>query len=255
LNTQDIQVIQCGAAVNLRADVFKLLEKNPLLSTKHICEILHIPYNKFKGHIWTYRYQWKTEQQKQTGSKCQLPAFHKPSAWVYIDNLGLKVSDAIEKGWVQTKSPNKYLIFRSPGVGHMKWFPSTGRVNIHTVKPHLKGRLLQLFCNGFSMNGLIDSVQILNSALLRIRFKGAHAVFGTPEKLPYMEIKLFKLSNGVTIRLGDRSHPNAVEIEYCYPDWAEKNEMLLGELYGFLRGKPEEPKKLEDGKDKGFYVS
>jgi len=241
--------------MNIRKETFELLSKNPLLSARHICQILQISYDNHKQLIWNYRYQWKTNLRKQTGSKCQKPSFHKPSAWVYVDKLGLKISDAIERGWIQTRAKNKYLIFRSPGYGHMKWFPTTGRVNIHTVKPHLKGRLFQLFCNGFSLNGLIDSMKVVDQLLKSIRLKAASAVFGTPERLPYMEVKMFELSNGVIIKMGDRSHPHAIEVEFCYPDWAEKNERLLGEIYGMLKGEPQQPKKLDDKKDKPFYVS
>jgi len=240
---------------SIKSRVFDLLDENPLLSAKMICKLLELSYEDYKGYMWFLRSKWKTLVAKQTGSKCQKPSFHKPSAWVYVDKLGLKVEDAIERGWKQTKAKNRYLIWRDPSYGHMKWFPSTGRVNIHTRKPHLKGRLFQLFCNGFSMNGLIDSMQILNGLLKSIRFKAAHAVFGTPERLPYMEIKLFKLSNGVIIKMGDRSHPHAIEIEYCYPDWAEKNERLLGQITKMLSGEPVKPKKLGDKKGSPFYVS
>jgi len=241
--------------MNIKKETFELLDENPLLSAKFICKILQISYERNKQNIWNYKYLWKTNLEKQIGSKCQKPSFHKPSAWVYVDKLGLKVSDAIERGWIQTRAKNRYLIWRDPGYGHMKWFPTTGRVNIHTIKPHLKGRLFQLFCNGFSMNGLIDSMQILNSLLKSIRIKGAHAVFGTPERLPYMEIKMFKLDNGVIIKMGDRSHPHAIEVEFCYPDWAEKNERILAEINRSLKGEPLQPKKLGDEKDKPFYVS
>lgn len=239
--------------MNIKAEVFKLLDENPLLSTLHICEILKISYAKRKQLIWNYRYFWKTNLQKQIGSKFQRPSFHKPSAWVYVDRLHLSVEDAVNRGWIQTKAKNRYLLFRSPGLGHMKWFPTTGRVNLHTIKPHLKGRLFQLFCNGFSMNGLIDSMATLDQVLKSIRLKGAHAVFGTPERLPYMEIKMFQLSNGVIIKMGDRSHPHAIEIQYTYPDWAEKNEQLLAEVMWLLRGEPRPPTKMEPGSP--YYVS
>ena len=240
---------------SIKSRVFDLLDENPLLSAKMICKLLELSYQDYKGYMWFLRSKWKTLVAKQTGSKCQKPSFHKPSAWVYVDQLNLKVDDLVRGGWVQTKAKNRYLIFRSSGYGHMKYFPSTGRVNIHTKKPHLKGRLFQLFCNGFSMNGLIDSMQILDKLLKSIRIKGAHAVFGTPERLPYMEIKMFKLSNGVIIKMGDRSHPHAIEVEYCYPDWAEKNERILGQLTKMLSGEPVKPEKLENKRDKPFYVS
>ena len=242
-------------ALSIRKQVFDLLNENPLLSIKHICQILKICYKQRKRLIWKYRSHWRTSLEKQIHSKCQKPSFHKPSAWVYVDKLGLKVEDAIERGWIQTRAKNRYLLWRDPSYGHMKWFPTTGRVNIHTRKPHLRGRLFQLFCNGFSMNGLIDSMKILNQLLKSIRLKVASAVFGTPERLPYMEIKMFKLSNGVIIKMGDRSHPHAIEVEFCYPDWAEKNERLLAEINRGLRGEPQQPRKLKDEKDGSFYVS
>jgi len=225
-----------------------------LLSARHICKILKLSYIKKRQLIWNYRYLWKTNLQKQIGSKFQKPSFHKASAWVYVDRLDLKVEAAVRGGWIQTKSRNRYLLFKSPGLGHMKWFPTTGRVNIHTKKPHLKGRMFQLFCNGFSMNGLIDSMAILDKVLKSIRLKGAHAVFLSPERLPYMEIKMFQLSNGVIIKMGDRSHPHAIEVEFCYPDWAEKNEQLLAQIYATLRGEPIKT-DLEKKPGSQFYVS
>lgn len=240
---------------SIKSRVFDLLDENPLLTAKMICKLLELQYEDYKGYMWFLRSKWKTLVEKQIRSKCQKPSFHKPSAWVYVDKLGLKVSDAIERGWIQTKARNRYLLWKDPGYGHMKWFPTTGRVNIHTRKPHLRGRLFQLFCNGFSLNGLIDSMKILNQLLKSIRLKAASAVFGTPERLPYMEIKMFKLSNGVIIKMGDISHPHAIEIEFCYPDWAEKNERLLGELIRILKGEPQKPKKLDDEKKGSFYVS
>jgi len=231
--------------------VFDLLNSNPLLSTKMMCKLLDLCYEDYKRYMWFLRSQWKTLARKQIGSKFQKPSFHKPVSWVYVDKLNLDLEAAVRGGWIQTKAKNRYLLFRSPGLGHMKWFPTTGRVNIHTKKPHIKGRLFQLFCNGFSMNGLIDSMAVLDQVLKSIRLKGAHAVFGTPERLPYMEIKMFKLSNGVIIKMGDRSHPHAIEIEYVYPNWAEKNEQLLGKIYGFLFGEPRKPGKP----DRSYYVS
>jgi len=237
----------------IKSRVFDLLDSNPLLSTKMMCKLLDLSYEDYKRYMWFLRSQWKTLARKQIGSKCQRPEFHKPSAWVYVEQLKLKVEDALRGGWIQTRARNKYLLFRSPGLGHMKWFPTTGRVNIHTIKPHNKGRLFQLFCNGFSMNGLIDSLAVLDTVLKSIRLKGAHAVFGSPERLPYMEIKLFKMSNGVIIKMGDRTHPHAIEVEYTYPDWAEKNEQLLAEIMKLMRGEPRPPTKLKPGSP--YYVS
>lgn len=103
------------------------------------------------------------------------------------------------------------------------------------------------------MNGLIDSMVVLDVILKSIRLKGAHAVFGTAQRLPYMEIKLFQLSNGVIIKMGDKSHPHAIEVEYCYPDWAEKNEQLLNNFLKILKGEPQHPNRPDSSNP--FYVS
>ena len=67
------------------------------------------------------------------------------------------------------------------------------------------------------------------------RFKGAHYVFETGHRLPRLVIDLFAKSNGVVIKVGDASHPNAVEVVTRYPDWAERNEKVLDEIRGLLR--------------------
>jgi hypothetical protein len=46
---------------------------------------------------------------------------------------------------------------------------------------------------------------------------------------------LLAKSNVVIIEVGDASHPNAVEVVTCYPDWAERNERVLDEIRGLLR--------------------
>jgi hypothetical protein len=48
--------------------------------------------------------------------------------------------------------------------------------------------------------------------------------------LPRLVIDLFATSNGGVIKVGDASHPNAVEVVCCYPDWAERNERMLEEI-------------------------
>ena len=39
----------------------------------------------------------------------------------------------------------------------------------------------------------------------------------------------------MVIKVGDASHPNAVEVVTCYPDWVERNERVLEEMGGLLR--------------------
>jgi hypothetical protein len=67
-----------------------------------------------------------------------------------------------------------------------------------------------------------------------VRFKGAHYVFATDQRLPRLTIDLFSQSNGVLVKVGDVSHSNAVEVVVSYPDWTERNESLLEEIRNML---------------------
>jgi hypothetical protein len=40
--------------------------------------------------------------------------------------------------------------------------------------------------------------------------------------LPYARIEDFRESNGVVVKIGDLSHPTAVEIEFYRPSWGEE---------------------------------
>lgn len=222
--------------------MIKLLKQNPLLTAKPICKLLGLPYKQYKSYIHNLRYHWKNSLKIEQGSKGHpRPSFHKAQGWVYVDRLGLDRGLAVECGWVLSRNRNRGLIWRD-GLGRMVWFES-GRVNLHVRAPALKGRVFQLFCNGFSLTGLIDSVQVLSVVLKSIRLKSAHAVFDFGVRLPYFVIDLFKLSNGVVVKSGDVSHPTSVEIHFCYPDWAEKNERLLNQLNEAM--KPQDPTRLQ----------
>lgn len=177
-----------------------------------------------------------------------------------MDRLKLNYDELPSFGWKKTNMTNGAFMFRSEDVGVMWLFPSTGRISLQVRKPYFKGRFFQLFCNGFSLNGLLSDMKVLDALLQSIRFKGAHAVFETDETLPYMVIDAFKLSNGVIIRIGDKSHRTGVEVEFCYPDWAEKaevqihkNSVLLKDILTLFNGGPKRPEK-EPGPDP-FYVS
>ena len=239
--------------MNIRADVFKLLDENALLSAKMICKLLNLNYDQRKHLIWKYCSHWRTSLKKQRGSKVKI-SYHRAHGWVYVTKLGLDIKDALDRGWEPSNMKNKGIIFHSHGYGRMVWFPTTGRVNLFIKAPALKGRVYQLFCNGFSVTGLITDVTLLEKVLVSIRLKAAHAVIPTPQRLPYLQVTVFKLSNGVTIKLGDKSHPNALEVEFCYPNFQEQSERLMAEVRDLLKGitRPE-PLKKDDRSDP-FYV-
>lgn len=192
--------------------------------------------------MWNLKAQWKTSLKFGQGSKVHAkPIFHNARGWVYVSGLSLDREDAVFKGWMLSRSKNRPLIWKDR-LGRMEWF-ETDRVNLYIKAPALKGRVFQLFCNGFSMTGLISSISVLERLLDSIRLKAAHATFECGERLPYLVVDLFKMSNGIVIRAGDLSHPTRLEVEFCYPAWAERNERLLATIARAMYpelGKPEE---------------
>lgn len=235
----------------IKERVLRQLKKNPLLTAKPLCKLLDLNYDNYGDYVANIRSQWKISLRFGQGSKVQMPAsFHKARGWVYVDRLDLDRGVARERGWILSGSKNRALIWKDP-LGRMEWF-ETGRVNLIIYPPALKGNVYQLFCNGFSMTELIPSPTLLGVLLKKIRLKAAHAVFETSQKLPYMVIDLFKLSSGIVIRSGDSSHRTAIEVEFCYPDFAEQNERLLRQILKILQPVESE---VSPQKPKSFYVS
>lgn len=146
---------------------------------------------------------------------------------------GLDRVRAVECGWRVTRARNRWMLWKDK-LGRLQWF-LTNRVNLYVRRPANVGKAYQLVCNGFSFTGLITDMKALEQVLQSVRFKGAHFVFDMKERLPYLVIDLFKKSNGVVIKVGDRTHPTGVEVIAEYMDWAERNERLAEQLIEVLK--------------------
>ncbi|MCW4048036.1 MAG: hypothetical protein NWE99_10850 [Candidatus Bathyarchaeota archaeon] len=214
---------------NIREQVFSLLDKNPLLTPKPLCKLLGLQYEKHGKYVANLRTQWKYHHRNEHGSKCSL---HGWRGWCFVP-VGLDRAGALGVGWVQSKARNRWLLWRDR-LGRLQWF-ETGRVNLYVRRPANLGRAYQLVCDGFSFTGLITDIKVLEQVLSTIRFKGAHYVFRMGQRLPRLTVDLFARSNGVIVKVGDRSHPDCVELLVSYPDWAERSERLLNEVGGFLQ--------------------
>jgi hypothetical protein len=83
--------------------------------------------------------------------------------------------------------------------------------------------------------GLIGDVRVFEEWVKSAELKGAHVTLDLGVALPYSRVELLKDSNGVVAKTGDLSHPSCVELEFCYPDWAERNELALKQLREFFR--------------------
>jgi hypothetical protein len=140
---------------------------------------------------------------------------------------------AVKGGWRISRARNRWLLWKDR-LGRLQWF-ETGRVNVYLRKPANLGKAYQLVCNGFSFTGLITDVKVLERVLSSVRFKGAHYVWHTGQRLPRLTIDLFGKSNGVVIKVGDLSDPDGVEVHVTYPDWAERNEQLHEQLVSVVK--------------------
>jgi len=200
---------------SIRERVFKQLDDNPLLTSKPLCKLLGLGYRRYGQYVSNLRSQWRYNYQNERGSKCS--SVHGWRGWCFVPT-GLDRSAAVAAGWVETRARNRWLLWRDR-LGRMQWF-ETDRVNLYVRKPANFGKACQLVCNGFSFTGLITDMRVLEAVLETVRFKGAHFVFDTKERLPYLVIDLFRKSSGVVIKVGDRTHPTSVEVIASYMDWA-----------------------------------
>lgn len=216
---------------SIRQQVFKNLDKNPLLTAKPLCTILHLKYKDYGKYLADLKWQWKSHYHKEQGSKCS--SVHGWRGWCFVVN-GLDRVDAVGFGWILTKARNRWLLWKDK-LGRLEWF-ETDRVNVYVRKPASLGKAYQLVCNAFSFTGLITDMKILEKVLASVRFKGAHFVFKTGQRLPKLTIELFTKTNGIVIKVGDRTHPSSVEVIATYMDWAERNEALLNQVVAILGG-------------------
>ena len=119
-------------------------------------------------------------------------------------------------GWQVSKARNRFLIWRSK-LGRVVWFES-GTVVLNVRRPGNLGKAKQLFCDAFLNAGLLSDFKILNPVLERIRPKSGHFPYSSGKRLPYMVIRDFETSHGIVIKLGDRTHPDAVEVIASFSD-------------------------------------
>jgi hypothetical protein len=110
-------------------------------------------------------------------------------------------------------------------------------------------------CNGFSFTGLITDIKVLETVLSTVRFKGAHYVFAAGQRLPRLTVDLFAKSNGMIVKVGDRTHPDSVELQVTLPDWVEHNERLYRRLSDILERLTGSDSKKSSSRGGDEYVS
>jgi hypothetical protein len=240
VNIRNIDSPNRNSESSLRNDVFSELKQNEGLSPKEICKRLALAYKVYGHSVRTYKCQYKRQYQIRLPQNSLNLTFHAWSGWVYVPK-GVERSKAVGLGdgktvWAKTKAKNHMIVFdaRSRGLGRLEWFEplkgtseNSGRVNIYLKTPANEGKLKQLLANAFFKTMLFFDANCFDRWANTARLKGAHLVKDLGVPLPYSKTEFLKEGLGVVIKTGDLSHRSSLEIEFAYPDWAEKNERLL----------------------------
>lgn len=218
--------------ISLKARAYELLDKNPILSARLMAQLLQIPYETHARYLWKIKSKWRHDHQNEHGS---IPSIHAWRGWTSLPKevrTHLRSNDL--HGWKLTGARNRWLLWKDAD-GRLQWF-ETGRINIYCRTPASKAKVIRLFVRAFSFTGIVEDLALVDAAVKGIKLKGAHYVYATNQRLPSLTIDLFGPSNGIVLKIGDRSHPNGVEILAHYPDWAERNERLLSDFLEMLKG-------------------
>ena len=208
--------------VSMRKEVCRLLDENPLLTAKMLAKLMNLDYKKYRQTLTNYRNFWVYNHENERGSKCS--SLHCFKAKVKLDlalsqRLRCVIDSDVEKGifgWVLSKARNRFLVWKGR-LGRVVWFES-GTVTLHVKRPGNLGKTKQLFCDAFVNTGLLTDVKVLNPILERIRPKSGHFPYSSGARLRYMVIRDFEESHGIVIKVGDKTHPNAVEVIASFSD-------------------------------------
>jgi len=169
---------------------------------------------------WEWKYYYKNER----GSKCSNFHCFKAKGKLEVElSQALRIvvqADWDKKGlgfgWMPSKAKNRFWIWKGK-FGRAVWF-ETGLVGLNVRRPGNLGKAKQLFCDAFVNSGLITDFKVINPVLELIRPKSGHFPYSSGERLPYMVIRDFEQSHGIVIKVGDRTHPDSVEVIASFSD-------------------------------------
>lgn len=242
-----------GDITTLKAKIVSLLDKNPLLTPSQICRLLGLHYKTNEHYVRKIKSEWKCHPKNEQGSKSSLPDdYHAWRGWTLIPRsaverywadktltIGKLSAEAMSHypemfpfgdKWLQTKARNRWILWKDR-LGRLELHLS-GRINIYVRKPASVWKIKQLLANGLIWTNILEDQKIFDRAITLapdgdLRFHGAHYVFDAGMRLPKKTIDLFQKSNGVVIKIGDRSHPDKIEVLAYHPNWGERTEFLL----------------------------
>lgn len=225
---------------SLRQRIFKELDKNPLLTASSLAKQLQLSKEQaeyYKGYFKKLKSEWKHYHIKEQGSIRSCPdevhnVFYRgvlPRVLVggILGDLKRSPSATAYLGWVQSKSRNRFWLYKS-SLGRVRFF-ETGTVEIFVRKPANLGKCKQLFSDAFTRHYLIYDLKVIDGffAGLMRRF---HATYKTGQRMPYMKITTFEDTHRLTFVTGDRTHPDCVEIIAEYHAEVEQARRLFDEI-------------------------
>jgi hypothetical protein len=221
---------------SLRHCVFKLLDKNPLLKPKQICELLKESYHERGEVVTQYKKQWKKEYKNQRGLNRSCPddvhnAFYKGRLEGVRDVLGKLPKLVGVSNWRPTKAKNHYWVFKS-NLGRIRFFEN-GTVELWVRKPASDGKCMQLFSHAFTWTKLIDSISQVEE-FQKTLMRKMHAVFDYGQRVPYMKVTAFQGTHKFTYVSGDKSHPTCGEFMFEYHAEVESARRLFDQMQGFF---------------------
>ena len=182
-----------------------------------------------------YFYDRKSEfkgslNKRHLGSKYKKPQvsfhnFNEASLFLSVA-FSLRVrGEAVKKGWIDPKARNKYIKWKERA-GWIRWYPTTGRVRIHVKKPVTEGKILQLLANAFFNTDLLSDIKNFTAFYRSFYLKKVKVTHNIGKRIPPFRIEF---SDGFSrmVIMNDKSHPQAIEIDYLLLKEAEEHKHLL----------------------------
>lgn len=252
-----------------------LMSNYPFLTPKQICALMEWDHT-LKGRIVSQRkYEWKISQNYEGGSQpstikrkpdSQHHVYAYGRAPVFLDRKADPgVTDlAVDAGWKMAENRNKRLLWRrDPSIGNIDWW-ETGKIRVHIrQKPQHLGLVKQLLSKAFFQNGLIQDPHNFSDFVDRFQWDRHHDEYvppGKKKRLPHMIIKNPAYPNIRSIRMGDKSHPYSLEVEYVRDpimeelrSWLEINRDAFQQFTEFMKTLSQ-PKRKQPKDSRGMYV-
>lgn len=217
-----------------RQAVFKFLDENPYYTFASMKKKLRKETNFGSLKDQTIR-NYMSEWRNSYSSSGVVPRLHRGFG---ILESGFDVSlweGAPSFGWHVSRNKNRERLWRESRVS-LGWHRN-GTVVFRFKGFRPRGHLLSVFVHAFSKVLLSTGKserEVLHylHALFKERYstRGFHSIYEGWQPLPKIKVTDFEKSHGITIKLGDGSHPTSLEVEQKEPFWFSKIEKIVDRL-------------------------